>query len=306
MEKGTEIMLAQTAHSAAEAETAVLLADGLYAGTDLTVKFSGEIAAERFNGDAWGWIKRRIRDHNFAGIHVWDYIPFTVSENSYKARIIGMDTYLGMGDTEISHHIDWMVEELWPVCHAINKADYNNGSSAAQNPWKACDGYFWLNNLMGSVPNGTGPNPAMASVNYLASGVFSTLPQKLKNVIAEKRMLVPKRHSSSALLAQATDWGWETIGRLWLPTECEVFGYPVWADQAYEKGCSVQYAAFAGSGARRVKRVGNTRTPWWLLSAYAAEGDTQADWTVVTANGQIGHIPASSDTVAMPICFRIT
>lgn len=97
-----------------------------YPGVDLTEKYAAEIATYT---DEWAWIKARIQDGNFSGIHVGDYIPVVANGNTFQARIMGINTYKGYGDTghEVGNHIDWMFEELWPTLKPINPANYNNG-----------------------------------------------------------------------------------------------------------------------------------------------------------------------------------
>lgn len=97
-----------------------------YPGVDLTEQFAAEIANYT---DEWAWIKARIQAGNFSGIHVGDYIPVMANSNTFKARIMGINTYKGYGDTghEVGNHIDWIFEELWPTVKSVNPANYNNG-----------------------------------------------------------------------------------------------------------------------------------------------------------------------------------
>ena len=337
--------------------------DNTYPGLDLTVKFATEIAASPYNGDEWAWITARKTAGNFSGIHVKDYIPVTTTNSkTFKARIMGINTYKGYGDPTVGSHIDWCFEELWPDRHVINPFNYNNGLIPVENvtadgstttftltkemnsvntiteggtglsgwsydantftitfeeapaagtlivtgtgteyPWLASDAYHWANSLSGQIPNGTGLNPAVKHVDYTQGGIYYYLPQKLKNVIIEKRMLLPKRYSATGVLSNPNSWGWENIGKIWFPTECEVYGQGVWANNGYEMGGSaLQYPLFAGN-MNRVKYRNGSRDYWWLLSD--ASGGTTL-WCAVSNCGHAHTSNTSSTYVAAPVCFR--
>ena len=253
--------------------------DRYYEGQDLTTKWAAEIAASPYNGDAWAWIRARIRAGNFIGIHTKDYIPFKTKNNvNLKAEIAGINTYTNYGDSAVGKHIDFICRELWPTLHVINKVNYNNGVpaftpeggteiAAQEYPWLACDLYHYINSLAGYVPNATTLNPEMVAVDYTADGIYYQLPDALQAVIVEKRALLAKRYSASGLLTDDNGWGWTNIGKLWLPTEWEVYGGPVW------------------------------------LSSYSGGA---AYWCFVGGDGGAGNAGASNTTVAAPVCFRIS
>lgn len=336
--------------------------DNTYPGLDLTVKFADEIAAAPYNGDEWAWITARKNADNFFGIHVKDYIPVVANGNTYKARIMGINTYKGYGDTEVGKHIDWIFEELWPTLKPINPANYNNGLIPVENvaadgttteftltkemnsinnitmggesltgwtydattfkitfeeapaagtlvvtgngtefPWLASDAYHFANSLAGQVPNGTGFNPAVKHVDYTQGGIYYYLPQKLKNVIIQKRMYLPKRYSATGVLSNPNAGGWADIGYIWFPTECEVYGQGVWANTAYDMmGSALQYPYFAGC-MNRVKKRSGSRYHWWLLSAYSG---ASSYWCYVSGSGTAYGNIASATYVAAPVCFR--
>lgn len=290
--------------------------DRYYEGQDLTVKWASEIAASPYNGDAWAWIRARIRAGNFLGIHTKDYIPFKTANNvSLKAEIAGINTYTNYGDTAVGKHIDFICRELWPTLHVINKVNYNNGVpaftpeggteiAAQEYPWLACDLYHFINSLSGYVPNEAKLNPAMVAVDYTADGIYYYLPEALKAVIVEKRMLLPKRFSASGLLNDDNGWGWTNIGKLWLPTEWEVYGGPVWGTKGGYGigGSAVQYPIFAHNMTRLKYRSGS-RGIWWLLSSYS--GNSTA-WCTVSIYGNAYDSDASNTNFAAPVCFRVS
>lgn len=288
-----------------EAEIQAQINDHIYQGTDLTVKFASEVSASPYNGDPWAWIKSRITAGDFTGIHIYDYIPITTTNNvTLNAQIAGINTYKNYGDSAVGSHIDFICKELWPTLHPINKVNYNNGTADQQYPWLASDLYLYLNSLAGTVPSeavvGGGEGTA---VDYTADGVYYFLPTQLKNVIIEKRFLLPKRYSASGLLSDDNSWGWVNIGKLWIPDECEVYGVPVWGGKGgYSLGGSgLQYPLFAGN-MNRLKFRNGGRHDWWLLSPYSGNS---THWCYVTANGGCAYGSASVSGIAAPVCFRV-
>lgn len=285
----------------------------IYQGVDLTVKFSAEIAASPYSGDPWAWIKARIAAGNYAGIHVGDYIPITTTEatpKTYNAQIMGIDTYTGYSDTAVGHHIDWCCNELWNTRHPVNKVNHNNGTkfgnaAATEYPWIASDLYLWLNSLSGTVASATSVGGGTGTaVNYTAGGVYYYLPSALKTVIVQKRAYLPKRYDASSLLSDDNAGGWANIGKLWLPSEWEVYGGPVWGGtkQYSTLGNCIQYPIFQ-SMANRVKKRSGSPDAWWVLSA--CSGNT-TNWCLVAGTGNAGSNSASFATCAAPVCFRIS
>lgn len=123
-QKVVDATAAMTPEQAAQTVQNLGIPMAVYPGVDLTVKFAEEIANYT---DEWAWIHARIQAGNYAGININDYIPVTANSDTYKARVMGINTYTGYGDTEVGNHIDWIFEELWPERHAINPVNYNNG-----------------------------------------------------------------------------------------------------------------------------------------------------------------------------------
>lgn len=269
--------------------------DRYYPGVDLTTKFASEIAGY---SDPWAWIKARISAGNFSKLHVADYIPVTCTNGTkFNARIAGINTYKGYGDTAVGNHIDFISASLWPTTFKMNLKNFNNGlDEDHQYPWLSSNGYHFLNSLAGNVPNGTGNLPETEAVDYTAGGVYFFLPDALKNVIVEKRMYIPKRFSASGIQSEDNAGGWENIGKLWLPSEVEVTGAPIWGCNKYGAMGSVQYPLFAQNMNRNIGRY-----TWWTLSA--ASGSATS-FVLVNANGDVGTSGASNDRRG-PVCFRV-
>lgn len=269
--------------------------DRYYPGVDLTTQFASEIAGY---SDPWAWIKARIRAGDFSKLHVADYIPVTCTNGTkFNARIAGINTYKGYGDTAVGNHIDFISASVWPTTFKMNLKNFNNGLDADhQYPWLSSNGYHFLNSLAGNVPNGTGNLPETEAVDYTAGGVYFFLPDALKNVIVEKRMYIPKRFSASGIQSEDNAGGWENIGKLWLPSEVEVTGAPIWGCNKYGAMGSVQYPLFANNMNRNIGR-----TYWWTLSAASGYA---THFVSVYLNGSVYATYASYDHRG-PVCFRV-
>ena len=127
---------------------------------------------------------------------------------------------------------------------------------------------------------------------------FAKLPTALKNVIVEKKFYLEKRYSASGLLTESNAGGWVNIGKIWFPTEYEVYGAPVWGGDKYAAmGSALQYPFFMGG----MNRLAFGRTNWWLLTPYAGNS---TNWCNVYYNGN-AYTNGASSYVAAPICFRI-
>lgn len=288
-----------------EGTTLAQIANGTYAGVNLSEKFSGEI-----DGSPWTWIKNRIQDGDFAGIYVGDYIPFTADGNSYQAQIAGINTYTGYGDNyaAVGNHIDFITKEVWPTGHVINQVRYNNGTSAEDSPWLASDMYHWLNSKSGTVPNGTTYGGGSGqSVNYTSSGVYYYLPTALKNVIAEKTLAIETRYTTAtqSVLTESNGFKWANIGKLWLPTELEVTGTLGRGTKTFSTMGSIQYPLFANTYVNRRKVLANTsdtRASWWTMTP---SGEGTGVWCYMHISGYAQHYYTDHTSYRVPICFRI-
>ena len=278
-----------------------ILGTDYYEGVDLTVKFASEIAQYT---DPWAWMKARITAKDFSQLHVADYIPFTTSNNlKFNAQIAGINTYKGSGTTEIGDHIDFISKELWPTSFKMNLVNTNNGTDDAHMPWKASNGYLFVNSLAGEVPNGTTKPYEMASVDYTADGMYFYLPDTLKAAITNKFMYAQTRNNSTSIVSSDNSIEWVDLGKLWLPDEFEVMGAKLVTTTGWTAGGSVQYPIFAYN-MNRVKRLsGSTsRHNWWWSSAYT--GNTTR-FVIVCSLGYVSDSYASNATRA-PFCFRIS
>ena len=292
--------------------------DGKYAGVNLTTKHAAEIANY---ASVWAWLKARTQAGNFEGIHVGDYIPialsagtisdgetsYTISAKTLNAQIVGIDTYYGYGDTPVGHHIDFITTNCIGTNIPFNKSNKNNGTATYQNPFMASKIYACLNGINNES---TGYNSVAYGYNASSCGVLQLLPQALQDVIITKRVFAPKRYSATAELTEANGREWESWGKLWLPTEVEVYGYPVHATGSHEAksglnneliGGLVQYPIFAGSAGYTSNRI-KSRVYWWLASV---AGGSVTHACRVNGDGLADAIDCTNAGFSAPVCFRV-
>lgn len=250
-----------------------------YTERDLTTVFASEISGY---SDVWAWIKARITAVNWDGLMIGDYIPFTMNGQTVKAQIAGIDTYYGVMDQPVGHHIDFISRDCFNSTMKWNTTNTNQGTASENSPWLASNAYSVLNTTW-----------------------YNYLPAALKSVIVEKRFLIETRYSSSGPLTASNSWKWANIGKLWLPSVYEIFGSNVWGTQGYSEGNAVQYPIFANSWQYRRKGAGNGggRCDWWTLTP---SGVSSAAVCIVYIAGYVNIIGAADYEFGEPVCFRIS
>lgn len=294
----------------AESRRQLTVLDRLFNNSvDLTVKHAAEIVGY---ASPWAWIKARIQTAKYDDIHIGDYIPFVLTDGkTFKAEVAGIDTYYRYGDTPVGHHIDFITRDCHPDTHVWNRANFNNGLAATPNPWLCSDIYAWLNGLNIPVPTGTTNVPTdsvTTPAGYTSSGVLPLLPTALRDAIITKRALLPRRYTAGALLIDDNSWDWCDMGKLWLPSEVEVYGCTMWGTtlsplQGHSGGGFVQYPIFA-QNMKRIKGVGDggDRSHWWLSSV---RGGYSTRAAAVYYSGNAHGYSASYAYIRAPLCFRI-
>lgn len=262
----------------ARKETASLFEDNdaLYEGRDLTKVFAVEIS--KFT-DAWAWIKDRIANANYTGIHVGDYIPMTVKGETHEMQIAGIDTYYRTTDQDLGHHIDFISRDCYSQTVQWNTTNNNNGNATSACPYLVSNLKTFLDTL------------------------YESLPDAVKRVITNKRFLLEQRYSASGALTDSTSWSWEDMGKLWVPTEFEVFDAVVWGTKGYSAMQAVQYPIFRNSWKNRIKGAGpkGSRCSWWSASVRSG---TSTNACGVHYDGAADDWNASN-ALRVPLCFRI-
>lgn len=281
-----------------------------YQGVNLETKFATEIASA---GSVYAWLAARKTAGNFEGINVGDYFyvsmssgtiaGYSLAAQTFKCRIIGINTYKNCGDTAIGNMFYIKSDQCIDTPIKWNPNDNNNGTGTQNNPWLASAAYAILNGVNNYAK---GYNNVYHGANG-GSGVISLLPQALRNVMQQKRMLLESRYSSSGLLTEGTTWAWGDGGKLWLPNEVEVYGTMVMSlghsKASYSNGLSVQFPWFACNCDNRISYKSNgDRCAWWLSVPSALDSTTVCR---VHTHGYANYAAAANTTICLPLCFCI-
>ena len=250
----------------------------IYKGRNLVTVFASEIAKY---SDEWAWIRARIKAANYEGIYVGDYIPVTMNKEVVNMQVAGIDTYYNTTDQAVGHHIDFISKDCFTETIQWNTTNNNNGDSTSPYPYMVSNLKKWLDETL-----------------------YGYLPDKVKNQIAHKRMLLEQRYSSAGALTDSTSWGWQDLGALWVPLEYEVFGAIVWGTPGWSEGQAVQYPIFANTYLSRIKGAGNggSRCNWWLASVRSGDSTNAC----AVNNRGLADLWNASYSHHVPVCFRIT
>ena len=219
---------------------------------------------------SWTELKHKIRSHDYAGLAVGDYKPITLSTGeTLLMELAGINTYVGYGDEPLGAHLDFISRDCLTQRYRYNSTDTNSG------------GYICSELNM-----------------FLQTKLLPQLPAEVQDVIVSKRGLVETK-----LEAYATNWNWQELGKLWLPSEIELWGFPTFCERPWGQGLGVQYPIFQGSTLHKIKRlgIGGDRWNWWILNT--AHGDKAR----FCHGGRFGlpyRNPATKE-YGVPICFRI-
>lgn len=238
--------------------------------------------------ESWASLNGRIRAGDFTGIHIGDFKTITLTTGEVViTEVGGIDQYYMCGDQQIGHHIDFISRDCLAGGRRMNAANNNNGTEAEKSPWLASELYKTLNDE--------------------TTGIYAKLPSDLKPYIITKRALLEERYSSGGAVAADTGWTWKNMGKLWLPTEVEVFGHHTWSEHGYGTGgggCNLQYPIFMGGAKHIIKGNGNggSRCDWWEMSAHRTNA---ASFCHVNGDGVASGSDAGHAGMCAPLCFRI-
>lgn len=240
--------------------------------------------------ESWAALQARTQAGNFKGIRIGDFKTITLTTGEKVVmEVAGIDQYYRCGwPTGIGHHIDFISRDCLADTKVFNDTNTNNGTAAEPNPWRA--------------------SKLFQTLNDEATGVIATLPSDLKPCIIDKRALLESRFSSAGALESSTGWAWNNMGKLWLPTEVEVFGNTFWSDGdagwTGGGGCNLQYPIFYGGAKHIIKGAGNggDRRAWWEATA---RRQSSTDACGVGSDGNAIGVWATNGTIFAPLCFRI-
>lgn len=232
---------------------------------------------------SWADLQAMCNDGNFKDIRVGDYKTITLTTGEVvQMQIAGIDTYYRASDTRVPHHIDWISIDCLNDPVQWNTTALNNGTSIENSPWLS-------SNLC----------------NHLNETIYSTIPEDIKSKIIDKNMLIERRYSENGTLTDSPGWKWGNMGKLWVPSEYEVYGTTVWGTKGWSIGMGIQYPLFMCSSKHRVKMTGygtGTRATWWLSTVESGSSSNACTSLIESAPGSAN---VTNTGIRFTLCFRI-
>lgn len=225
---------------------------GKYGGQNIATILAGEIGG----GSVYDALHRRAAAGNFAGLRVGDYIdvPLVSASNvaaqqSARFLLAHFDPYYCCGDNSKGHHIAFVASA--PVAVAKTVTGVANDSFLMWNT---------TNTNQGTADQKC-PYPN-SNLKAWETAFEACLPEGLTKYLLTQRVLLEERYSASGALSDSNSWSWQDIGKVWSPSEMEVYGCPVWGTKGYSVGFDCQFDLFRDTA----HRLNGTRCGWWLGS----------------------------------------
>lgn len=258
-----------------------------YDGQDLSQLFT---AAE---------LHQKVSSGDFSGIQNGDYWPITLT-GSFKDYASGqtktlnnvvfkleanINVYTNYGDTPVANHILFCSRDLIPLTLQMRSGDTTWYDDSQTNPWLGSALYQTLNASDGLQ--------ALVAATGIGAHMYAG-----PNDGGMRFLLESKATGATA----AVSWGWGDRGKLFLPTEREVWGQDIWSEHTWGGGAAVQWPVFAGSLKHIIKGLGNggSRYYWWCQSSYAGSA---AAFAAVNRTGSPYSPRAATTWLSAPLCF---
>ena len=237
--------------------------------------------------ESWQSLHNRISSGDFSNLYIGDYKRFTLTTGEQVImEIAGINHYRRHSYEDIKNHIDFISRNVLDTPVKFNDTATNNGTAEQPTVWLSSKLYDTLNNE--------------------STGIYSTLPNDLKPYIVEKVVLLERRYSQAGVVSNNTGWSWKSLGKLWIPSEVEVFGHSTWSERGFGTGggrINMQYPIFQFSN-KHYKKVGanGVDCEWWLLSASC---HISSEFCTVSAGGTSFSSIANNQLVRTILCFSI-
>ena len=255
---------------------------GKYGGQNIATILAGEIGS----GSVYDALHKRAAAGNFAGLRVGDYIDVPLvsasavaAQQSVRFLLAHIDPYLYCGDNSKGHHIAFVASV--PVAVAKTVTGVANDSFLMWNT---------TNTNQGTADQKC-PYPN-SNLKAWETAFEACLPEGLTKYLLTQRVLLEERYSASGALSDSNSWSWQDIGKVWSPSEMEVYGCPVWGTKGYSVGFDCQFDLFRDTA----HRLNGTRDHWWLRSVM---GGSSSDVCYVSYTGT-AHCNSATNTWVRP------
>ena len=214
----------------------------------------------------------------------------SLSNAVMKMEVAAINPYLQHGDTALSaQHVLLCSRDCMPPTLQYRSANGVWCDDTQVNPWRGSALWRTLNDPDNGIIK-------LVEASALGSIVFGGPNSK------GMRAMLP---TMAAGAGSPTNWAWTDRGKLFLPTEREVYGAPAWGNAGgYEAGNLYnQWPIFAGSARHIIKGAGNGggRCNWWLETANSATNFAYVYYYGIASNNN-----AANTYIRAPLCFLIT
>ena len=244
-------------------------------------------------------LHQKVSSGDFSGIQNGDYWPITLNgtvkdyatgetktlSNAVFNLEANIQVYKQYGDTAVPNHILFCSRDLLPWAVKMRSADTTWYNDSETNPWRGSHLFQTLNAADGVLP--------LVAATGIGAHMYAG-----PNGGGMRFLLETKATGATT----AVNWGWGDRGKLFLPTEREVWGQDIWSEHTWGGGAAVQWPVFAGSLKHIIKGLGNggPRSTWWCQSSYAGSAAAFAD---VSAYGNPDGTGAATAWLSAPLCF---
>jgi len=183
----------------------------------------------------------------------------------------------------------------------FNDVNSNNGSSYDASPVLASKAWAVLNGVNNIGTNTTGT----VGYNAANAGFLQTFASELQEYMVNMRCFMGERYSASAAMSNDTGQNWKNRGKLFLPSEIEVYGCMIHSNniaqtygnqEGYGPYCHWPIFKSAGTNGRLM----NGRLTWWLGSVVGGSSSYVCN---VYGAGDAHGDGAASTWLRLPLCF---
>lgn len=216
---------------------------------------------------------------------------FTKSMNAnVKLEVAAINPYLRHGDTELTaQHILLCSRDCLPPTLQYRSENSTWFDTTQVNPWRGSALWETLNNAENGI------------IKLLEATEIGPYVFKGPNNKGMRAMLA----TMAAGAESPTSFAWADRGRLFLPTEREVYGAPAFGNAGGLEAGNLynQWPIFAGSARHVIKGSGDGggRCSWWLETATSA-----TTFALVDGNGSASSNAAAYTYILVPLCFLLT
>lgn len=247
---------------------------GKYPGQSLATLLAGEVSGSATIYDA---LHKRVQAANFSGMRVGDYIDVPLvsasgvtSQQSVRFLLAHIDPYLWCDDHSKGHHLAFVASAPIAVASTVTGA-----ANSSYLMWNTTNTNQGTADQKCPYPN--------SNLKAWETAFEACLPEGLTKYLLTQRVLLEERYSASGALSDSNSWSWQDIGKVWSPSEMEVYGCPVWGTKGYSVGFDCQFDLFRDTA----HRLNGTRYAWWLRSVM---GGSSSDVCYVHSYGYAsGH-----------------